>query len=261
MRLAVLALAVLMPASLFAQGQPLPAAIPSPTSSEQVTRVLAEAKLPFTEDQEQAIVLMMEDRRQASEELFGDLLDFSQGPTQGQDEDRLRSAIGWMRSEFLTQLQTFLTPEQNTVWNRFLANQTAEAAKSGSSQRQAADAVRPDQQQRLHRGRRRDTCAAAAGAARRLFERGGVGAFHGNAELMLKDDDAQRQKPARPQQAAVPGTRDQLRLRRAGHPEPADVHRVFQPQQGGERRHDPRDDPAGPVRSGHRQARDHEGNQ
>jgi hypothetical protein len=37
---------------------------------------------------------------QASEELFGSLMDFSACPTQGQEADRLRSAIEWMRDEF-----------------------------------------------------------------------------------------------------------------------------------------------------------------
>jgi hypothetical protein len=184
----------LIPVPLAAQGQPLAGSNPLADLREQVTRVLAEAKLPFTEEQEQAIVLMMEDRRQASEELFGDLLDFSQGPTQGQDEDRLRSAIGWMRGEFLTQLQAFLTPEQNTVWNRFLDNQTAEAAKSGSSQRQEqtqyvrinnnAFTAEDDEYER-----------GGGGRGTEIIERGGVGAFHGNAELMLKDDDLNARNP------------------------------------------------------------------
>ena len=34
--------------------------------TDEVKQVLAEANLPFTEEQERAIVLMMEDRRQAS---------------------------------------------------------------------------------------------------------------------------------------------------------------------------------------------------
>ena len=66
---------------------------------DEVRRVLADARLPFTDEQERAIVLMMEDRRQASEELFGNLMDFRAGPTQGQENDRLRSAIEWMRED------------------------------------------------------------------------------------------------------------------------------------------------------------------
>src|SRR4026207_1922495 len=72
---------------------------------DEVKRVLADARLPFTDEQETAIVVMMEDRRKASEDLFGNLMDFSSGPKQGQDADKLQSAINWMRNEFLTRLQ------------------------------------------------------------------------------------------------------------------------------------------------------------
>src|SRR5216110_2026380 len=57
----------------------------------EVKRVLAEANLPFKEEQERSIVIMMEDRRQASEDLFGDLMNFQAGPTRGDDADHLRS--------------------------------------------------------------------------------------------------------------------------------------------------------------------------
>jgi hypothetical protein len=50
---------------------------------DELTQVLATANLPFTEEQERAIVLMMEDRRQASEDLFGNLMNFQAGPTRG----------------------------------------------------------------------------------------------------------------------------------------------------------------------------------
>src|SRR5262245_23229378 len=60
---------------------------------EEVGRVLGEANLPFSEEQSQAIILMMEERRKASEDLFGDLNNFQAGPTRGQESDRLQSAI------------------------------------------------------------------------------------------------------------------------------------------------------------------------
>ena len=60
---------------------------------DEVRRTLAEAQRPFTEDQDRSITLMMEERRQATEALFGDLMDFRQGPTQGASSDRLQSAI------------------------------------------------------------------------------------------------------------------------------------------------------------------------
>src|SRR6266446_8608161 len=79
---------------LIAQQPPSPpqgliagAANPLAELKDGVKRVLADARLPFTEEQERAIVLMMEDRRQASEDLFGDLMNFRAGPTQGRSEE------------------------------------------------------------------------------------------------------------------------------------------------------------------------------
>ncbi|MCZ6772026.1 MAG: hypothetical protein O7G83_08595 [Proteobacteria bacterium] len=58
---------------------------------DEVEDVLAEAGLPFTEEQDDAIILMVADRRQASEELFGGLQDFSAESTQGQEADRMQN--------------------------------------------------------------------------------------------------------------------------------------------------------------------------
>lgn len=118
-RWSVVLLLSLVPASLLAQGTPLAGDNPLAELKAEVTRVLAEAKLPFTDEQDRAIALMMEERRQASEGLFGNLMDFRAGPTQRQEEERLRSAIEWLRTEFIAQLQNHLTPEQLVVWNRF----------------------------------------------------------------------------------------------------------------------------------------------
>ena len=85
----------------------------------EVERALTNAQLPFTAEQEHGIVIMMEDRREASEDLFGNLMDFQAGPTRGEDADRLRSAIEWMRQEFLTRLQDYLTPDQLKAWTTY----------------------------------------------------------------------------------------------------------------------------------------------
>src|SRR5262249_6138402 len=98
------------------QGSASAAANPLAELKDEVKRVLAEANLPFTVEQERSVILMMEDRRQASEDLFGSLLDFQAGPTRGEDADHFRSAIEWMRQEFLTRLQDYLRPEQLAVW-------------------------------------------------------------------------------------------------------------------------------------------------
>ena len=72
---------------LLLAGQDPPAAStqnPLPELKEQVKVALAEAGLPFTDEQDKAIVLMMEDRRRSAEDLFGQTMDFTAGPTQGQ---------------------------------------------------------------------------------------------------------------------------------------------------------------------------------
>jgi hypothetical protein len=129
---------------------------PLATLKEEVKRVLSDARLPFTDDQEREIVLMMEDRRKASEDLFGTLMDFSAGPTQGQDADKLRSAIDWMRNEFLTRLQNYLSPEQLAAWGRHQESETTQIAANNPAQaarlQQAANAICPNQQQLLYGG-------------------------------------------------------------------------------------------------------------
>ena len=125
--------AVLLALSLNAfAGQERPPTQENPLAElkDQVKRVLAQAAVPFTEEQEKAVVLMMEDRREASEQLFGDLMNFRTGPTQGENADRLRSALEWMRNEFLTRLQDYLTREQLTAWSGSLAPRASQQTQT-----------------------------------------------------------------------------------------------------------------------------------
>ena len=68
-----------------ALGQEAPAAAANPLAelNAQLTRVLAAAGVPFSDEQERGLALMMDERLRASEGLFGNLLDFSDGPTRG----------------------------------------------------------------------------------------------------------------------------------------------------------------------------------
>src|SRR6476660_6113678 len=163
---------------------------------DQVKRALEDAKLPFTEEQDKAIILMMEDRRKASEDLFGDLMDFKAGPTQGQDADRLRSAIEWMRNEFLSRLQDYLTPPQLAAWNRSLetTQPVAGGVRSDQPPRQQSQTqyvrinnnaftAEDNSYRYFARAADRQTLAATE-----VIQRGGGGAWHGNAEFLLKDD-------------------------------------------------------------------------
>ena len=53
-----------------------------------VEAVLDDAGVPFTDQQNRELALVMEEQRQASERLFRDIMDFSGGPVRGADRDR-----------------------------------------------------------------------------------------------------------------------------------------------------------------------------
>lgn len=90
----------------------------------KVEQVLQEAGQPFTEEQNQELVLVMEEQRQASERLFGDIMDFSSGPVRGADRDRAASGIQWMNEAFEAKLNELLTSEQSRIWLAFRSAQT-----------------------------------------------------------------------------------------------------------------------------------------
>ena len=129
---------------------------------------------------------MMEDRRNASEELFGELFDFSAGPTQGDEGDRLRSAIEWMRDEFLTRLEDYLTPGQLSAWSLHLETTglPASLAPPQASPQEQTQYVRINtndftaEEPSYRFGRRRTE----------IIERGGAGAFHGRVQFLVKDE-------------------------------------------------------------------------
>jgi hypothetical protein len=165
---------------------------------DEVRRVLADAALPFDDEQEKAIILMMEDRRKASEDLFGDLMDFSAGPTRGEDSDRLRSAIEWMRNEFLGRLQDYLKPDQLATWKSYVESGAVRPEASAPEPVER----RPKQQNQTQYVRINNNAFTAEDGAYRfgnrgngsvlatteVIPRGGIGAYHGNTEFLFKDD-------------------------------------------------------------------------
>lgn len=158
--------------------------------NEQLTQALADAGVPFTPEQGRAIALMMEERRRASEELFGDLMDFRGGPTRGQEDDRLRSAIEWVRNEFISHLKDHLTPEQLAVWSAIQNAASATPPAAGERPRQTPSA----QTQYVRINNNAFTSedlsfrGGGGGQGTEVIQRGGVGAWHGNSQFLLKDD-------------------------------------------------------------------------
>ena len=180
------------------------AANPLAELKDEAKRVLAEADLPFTEEQERAIVLMMEDRRQASEDLFGNLMNFQAGPTRGEDADHLRSAIEWMREEFLKRLQDYLQPEQLTIWTSHYENTRSQ--QTSRRQDDAAPGRQSRQAQTQYVRINNNAFTAEDGSYRfgqngsgqpppQVVDRGGAGAFHGNVQVLLKDESLNARNP------------------------------------------------------------------
>ncbi len=179
---------LVMGISAWAQGT----ANPLPGLKERVQSALSQANVPFTETQDKAIVLMMEDRRKASEDLFGDLMNFTAGPTQGQDADRLKSAINWMQNEFLTKLKDYLTPDQLKAWSLYIEKNplTPAATSAGAPRKNETQYVRINNNSFTsedggYRFTRNNT--AAVTQATEVIQRGGAGSWHGNGQFLWKD--------------------------------------------------------------------------
>ena len=183
-------------APVFGQAPAVSSDNPLAALKEDVARALGTGGVPFTPEQEVAIVLMMEERRRASEDLFGGLLDFTNGPTQGQEADRLRSAIEWMRGEFLRRLQDYLTEPQLAAWERHTTAAQQQSAVAAPRRPQQTQYVRinnnaftaEDMVYRFGQG-------GGGQAGTEVIQRGGAGAFHGNAQFLLQDEALNARNP------------------------------------------------------------------
>ncbi len=211
----VLIVSAILVAGTIAAAQQEPAGADNPLVDlkADLTRVLADANLPFEAEQDRSITLMMEDRLQASETLFGGLMDFRSGPTSGQDAERLQSAIGWLRNEFLTRVNEYLTPDQLAAWNSYRSTTTA-TATAGAGPETAAPKPQQTQYVRINNNRFTAEDQGFQGGAgtfqgnfnlnfnpnfnnfnngrnsqpTEVIERGGAGAWHGTAQSVFKDD-------------------------------------------------------------------------
>lgn len=189
---------------LLAQERPvLTAENPLSQLKDEVKRVLTEAALPFTDEQERGIVIMMEERRRSSEDLFGEIMDFRAGPTQGQQMDRARDAIQWMRTEFLARLRDYLSPEQLAVWNRFESSgglaplSATEAPRTAASRQTQYVRINNNAFTAEESGYRFGLGSNRGGTlqATEVIQRGGAGAFHGNLQILVKDESLNARNP------------------------------------------------------------------
>src|SRR5687768_12965223 len=86
---------------------------------DEVTQALAEAQAPLTPDQEKQLALLIEEERQAAENLFGATWDFSKGPPQGEQRDQALAGIQWMYDELKKKLPAYMTDAQRAAWERY----------------------------------------------------------------------------------------------------------------------------------------------
>jgi hypothetical protein len=110
-------------------------------------------------------------------------MDFSAGPTSGQQTEKLESAIAWLRDDFLARLPEYLTAAQRAAW----AGRDAAAAAGGRDRRAAARTQYVRIQNNPFTAELPDYRTRARGSTE-VIQRGGVGGWHGTSEFLLKDD-------------------------------------------------------------------------
>jgi hypothetical protein len=187
--------------SSFAQ---LTARNPVDELKDQVTKALIDAKVPFTPDQEKQLALLIEEERQAAENLFGVTWDFSNGPPQGEQRDQALAGIQWMYDELKKKLPSYMTDVQRAAWEKYesgggTAAPSTEASETGENRGAQARI----QQIRVTNNAFNVESAQAnssrgpqsGGAKTEVIERGGVGAFHGNFASTFQDEKFNARNP------------------------------------------------------------------
>src|SRR6185436_5024213 len=66
--------------------------------------------------------LLIEEERQAAENVFGVTWDFSKGPPQGDQADQALAGIQWMYDELKKQIPSYMTDAQRDAWQKFEAS-------------------------------------------------------------------------------------------------------------------------------------------
>ena len=168
---------------------------------DQVGEVLADAGVPFTREQGRQLALLLEEQRQASEDLFGIIMDFSAGPPQGEDRDRALAGIQWMHDEFRRRLPEFLTPDQRAVWEEFESEGTVIGAEIEGAGVGGAQTERIQQIRIVNNSFNAETATSGSrgpGGGRErteVIQRGGTGTYHGNFMAMFQDEALNARNP------------------------------------------------------------------
>ena len=164
---------------------------------EEVKEVLFDAGVPFSGEQEQSIALILEESRRASEELFGDLMDFSDGPPQGEDLDRARAGIEWMNADFSQRVREVLTEKQIETWDMYLAStetreKSDEEATAGTAGQVQEIRINNNpfttENQFFGQAGSGGSFGFSGNGGTQIFQRGGTGAYHGSYGFSFRDE-------------------------------------------------------------------------
>ncbi len=168
---------------------------------DQVSEALALAGVPFTADQERQLALLIEDDRQAAENLFGATWDFSQGPPQGEQQDQALAGIRFMYDELRSKLPAYMTAVQRRAWENYQSEQDVAFYEEDSSDN-GAGSGRIQQIRVTNNAFNVETATAngsrglhEGGARTEVIERGGGGAFHGNFAATFQDEALNARNP------------------------------------------------------------------
>src|SRR5262245_25448834 len=191
----------LVAAPLLAQQKGASTQNPLDTLHDQAKAVFEKAGVPFSAEQEKSVALMIEDRRQASEDLFGQLMDFRSGPVQGQQQDRVVAAIKWMHDEFKKRLREYLTEDQLPIWEKYETGDGVRALEELIKELTGGEP--PKQQTQFIRIVNNSFTAENSFFNGQLLftdviQRAGLGAFHGNVTYQFKDEALNARNPFAP---------------------------------------------------------------
>jgi hypothetical protein len=170
---------------------------------EQVTQALAAANVSLTPEQEKQLALLVEEERQAAENLFGATWDFSNGPPQGDQRDQALAGIRWMYTELKGKIPAYLTDTQRSALEKYQAAPAVEhPTNSQNKKEKAASEARIQQIRVTNNAFNVETGVAngalgpqSGGAKTEVIEHGGVGALHGLFSSTFQDDKFNARNP------------------------------------------------------------------
>ena len=174
---------------------------------DKIAQALTNAKVPFTAAQEKQLALVIEEERQAAENLFGITWDFSQGPPQGDQRDQAVAGIQWMYEELKKKIPSYLTNEQRSAWEKYSAAEQPAlpyiANPAKGTERSSEPTKGRIQQIRVTNNAFNVETATSSGvsgptgggAKTEVIERGGAGAYHGNFASTFQDDKFNARNP------------------------------------------------------------------